>query len=133
MKLSTKGQYGARVMVDLATHYGEGPIPLRDIAKRQELSERYLEHLMLSLKAAGLVRSSRGAHGGFILARVPSQVKVSEVIQVLEGSMAPVHCVDDPNDCGRSSFCVTRDVWVKMKEAIVGVLESLTLQDLVRM
>ncbi|TET17129.1 MAG: Rrf2 family transcriptional regulator [Dehalococcoidia bacterium] len=131
MKLSTKGQYGARAMVELALHYGEGPILLKDIAKRQQISERYLEHLILSLKVAGLVKSMRGARGGFSLAKPPSQIRLSEIIQIVEGSIAIVECVDDPNLCSRADLCVTRDIWAEMKKAINGVLESTTLQDLV--
>ncbi len=132
MKLSTKGRYGARAMLDLALHYGEGPVLLKDIAKRQQLSERYLEHLILSLKAAGLVNSIRGAHGGFTLAKPPSQIRLSEIIQIMEGSIALVECVDDPKVCLRADLCVTRDIWSEMQKAMSGVLESTTLQDLIQ-
>lgn len=117
--------------MELALHYGEGPILLKDIAKRQQISERYLEHLILSLKVAGLVKSMRGARGGFSLAKPPSQIRLSEIIQIVEGSIAIVECVDDPNLCSRADLCVTRDIWAEMKKAINGVLESTTLQDLV--
>jgi len=130
MKLSTKGRYGSRAMLDLALHYGQGPILLKDIARRQEISERYLEHVIIPLRAAGLVISARGARGGFALAKPPSQIKLSEIIQVVEGSIAPVDCVDDPKLCSRSDFCVTRDVWAEMERAMSSVLESTTLQDL---
>lgn len=132
MKLSTKGRYGARAMMDLALHYGQGLVLLKDIAKRQQISERYLEHLILSLKAAGLVSSTRGARGGFTLTRPPSQIRLSEIIQIMEGSIAPVECVDDPKVCSLADLCVTRDIWSEMKEAMSGVLESTTLQDLVQ-
>jgi len=132
MKLSTKGQYGARAMVDLALHYGEGPVLLKDIAKRQQISERYLEHLMISLRVAGLANSMRGARGGFTLAKPPSQIKLSEIVQTVEGSLALVECVDDPNVCSRVDHCVTRDVWAEIKRAMDGVLESTTLEDLVQ-
>ena len=132
MKLSTKGRYGARAMLDLALHYGEGPVSVKDIAERQEVSERYLVHLMVSLKAAGLVKSMRGARGGFSLAEPPAQIKLSEIIQVLEGSIAPVECVDDPKACSRSERCVTRDIWAEMNRATSEVLESTTLEDLVQ-
>ena len=117
-------------MVDLALHYGEGPVLLRDIAKRQQVSERYLERLITLLKVAGLVISTRGAHGGFTLARPPSQIKLSEVIQTVEGSLAPVKCVDDPNICSLVDLCATRDIWIEMKGAMSRILESTTLQDL---
>ena len=132
MKLSTRGRYGARAMLDLAIYHGEGPILLKDIARRQHISERYLEHLVTSLKAAGLVSSKRGAHGGFALAKSPSEIRLCEVIQTVEGSIAPVECVDDPEVCPRAGLCVTRDVWIEMKKAMSRVLESITLQDLVQ-
>jgi len=132
MKLSTKGRYAARAMLDLALHYGEGPILLKNIAKRQQISERYLEHLIVSLKVAGLVNSIRGARGGFTLAKPPSQIRLSEIIQTVEGSIAPVECVDDPKVCSLADLCVTRDIWAEMKKAMSGVLESTTLQDLVQ-
>jgi len=132
MKLSTKGRYAARAMLDLAFHYGEGPILLKDIAKRQQISERYLEHLITPIKAAGLVTSMRGARGGFTLAKPPSQIRLSEIIQIVEGSIAPVECVDDPDICSRADLCVTRDIWTEMQKAMSGVLESTTLQDLIQ-
>jgi Rrf2 family cysteine metabolism transcriptional repressor len=132
MKLSTKGRYAVRAMLDLALHYGEGPILLKDVAKREHISERYLEQIILSLKAAGLVNSTRGARGGFMLTKPPSQIRLIEVMQVSEGSMAPVECVSDPEVCSRSSLCVTRDIWSEMTEAMSGILESTTLQDLIQ-
>ena len=131
MRLSTKGRYGARAMLDLALNSGKGPVLLRDIAKRQEVSEKYLEHSITTLRKAGLVRSIRGARGGYMLAKSPSQIRLSEIMEVLEGSMAPVECVDDPQVCQRAQLCVTRDIWAKMKEAIDNILESITLQDMV--
>lgn len=131
MKLSTKGRYAARAMLDLAFHYGEGLILLKDIARRQQISERYLEHLITPIKAAGLVTSMRGARGGFTLAKPPSQIRLSEIIQIVEGSIAPVECVDDPDICSRADLCVTRDIWTEMQKAMSGVLESTTLQDLI--
>ena len=132
MKLSTKGRYGARAMLDLALNYGKGPILLKGIARRQEISERYLEHLIATLKLAGLVKSVRGARGGYTLAKPPSQIRLSEIIETLEGSVALVECVDDPKVCHRVTFCVTRDIWGRMSEAMIGVLDSTTLEDLVQ-
>jgi Rrf2 family protein len=131
MKLSTKGRYGTRALLDLALHRAEGPVLLKDIAERQQISLWYLEHLIAPLIAAGIVRSSRGAKGGVWLAQPPEQIKLSTVIQLLEGSVAPVECVNDPAICSRSELCVTRDLWTTIKRAINGVLESTTLQDLV--
>ena len=131
MKISTKGQYGTRALLDLALHYGEGPLLIKDIAKRQGISQHYLEHIFIRLSAAGLVNGTRGAKGGFALAKPPAQIKISEVIQLMEGSLAPVQCVDDPKLCSRAASCVTRDIWADMKTAMSKVLESSTLQDLV--
>jgi len=131
MKLSTRGQYGTRALLDLALHSGEGPVILKDIAQRQQISLPYLEHLIAPLIAAGIIRSTRGARGGISLVKSPEEIKLSEVIQLLEGSIAPVECVNNPGICSRSAFCVTRDVWGELKQAIDGVLESTTLQDLV--
>lgn len=133
MKLSTRGRYGTRVLLDLAFRDGEGPVPLKDIAQRQQISLLYLEHLIAPLIAAGMIKSMRGARGGIWLAKLPHEIKLSEVIGLLEGSMAPVACVNDPKACPRSDSCVTRYIWIEMKEAMDGVLESKTLQDLVDM
>jgi len=131
MKLSTKGRYGTRAMLDLALHYGEVPVHLKDIAARQQVSERYLEQLVLSLKAAGLLKSVRGAKGGFVLARPPAEIKLIDIIQTLEGSICPVACVDDPDFCSRVDMCVTRDIWGELGKAMTQILDSQTLQDLV--
>ncbi len=130
MRLSTKGRYGVRAMLDLALNFGKEPVLLRNIATRLEVSEKYLEHCMSSLRNAGLVRSIRGSRGGYILAKLPSEIRLSVIIEVLEGSMAPVECVDDSEICQRTNLCVTRDIWVKIKEAIDNILESTTLEDL---
>jgi Rrf2 family protein len=130
MRLSTKGRYGVRALVDIALNSDGGPVLLRDIAKRQDISAQYLEHLVAPLIRAGILRSIRGAKGGIVLAKPPEEIGLSRVIEVLEGSVAPVECVDNPALCARSDECVTRDVWSDIKAAIVGVLEPLTLKDL---
>ncbi len=131
MKLSTRGQYGTRALLDLALHRGEEPVLLRDIAQRQQISLPYLEHLITRLTAGGIVRSTRGYRGGVWLAKPPEEVKLSEVIQLLEGSTAPTDCVNNPRVCPRSELCVTRDIWGELKKVTDEVLESITLQDLV--
>ena len=131
MKLSTRVRYGTRALVDLATHYGEPPQLIKEIARRQAISQHYLEQIIIVLKSAGLVKSIRGAKGGIILAKPPSSIRLSDIMNALEGSTAPVECVDDAAACNRSSFCVMRDVWVEMKGAIDGVLEKKTLQNMV--
>ena len=131
MKLSTRGRYGTRALLDLALHQGEGPVLLKDIAEREQISVRYLEHLITPLIAGGIVRTSRGAKGGVSLAKPTEEIKLSEVIQLLEGSIAPVECVNSPGICSRSKSCVTRDIWDELKQAMDGILRSTTLQDLV--
>ena len=131
MKLSTRGQYGTRALLDIALHYGNSPVPLKDVARRQEISVQYLEHLVSPLIKAGILRSTRGAGGGMTLAQSPEHLMLSKVIETLDGSVAPAECVDNPSICSRSSACVTRDVWEEVKRAITQVLESTTLQDLV--
>jgi Rrf2 family protein len=130
MKLSTRSRYGTRALVDIALNGKDKPVLLRDIARRQEISTMYLEHLITPLISAGIVRSIRGAKGGVWLAKPPREIKLSEVVLLLEGSLAPVECVDDPKYCRRSASCVTREVWSEIKEAMNHVLESTTLQDL---
>ncbi len=133
MKLSTKARYGARAMLELALNYGKGPLSLRDIAHRQEISQRYLERIMNVLVSAGLARSSRGQHGGFSLAKLPGQVRLSQVVQAVEGSIAPAPCVDDPKICNRVDICITRDIWEKLKKAMLEVLDSITLDNMIEM
>jgi Rrf2 family cysteine metabolism transcriptional repressor len=131
MKLSTRGRYGTRVLLDLALRWGEGPVQLKDIARNQQISVMYLEHLIRPLLAAGIVKSMRGARGGIWLVKPPQEIKLSEVIGLLEGSTDLVGCLDEPNTCPRTNSCVTRDIWAELKKAMDGVLESTTLQDLV--
>ena len=131
MKISTKGRYGTRALLDVALHQDDSPVQLKVIAQRQQISLHYLEHIVAPLIAAGLLRSTRGAYGGVSLGKPPQEIVLSEVIQVLEGSITPVECVDDPNVCSRADICATRDVWTEVKKAMAGVLESVTLQDLV--
>lgn len=131
MKLSTRGRYGTRALLELALHQGEGPVLLKDISQRQQIPLQYLEHLITPLIAAGMVLSTRGPRGGVSLAKPPEEIRLSEVIQLLEGSVAPVECINNPGVCSRSELCVTRDIWGEMKKAVNGVLESTTLQDLV--
>ena len=131
MKISTKGRYGTRALLELALHQEEKPMLLKDIARRQQISLQYLDRLISPLVTNGMIRSIRGAKGGVKLARPPEQIKLSEVIQLLEGSTAPVECINNPGICERSESCVTRDLWEKIKNAMDEVLESTTLQDLV--
>ncbi|MEJ2365540.1 MAG: Rrf2 family transcriptional regulator [Deltaproteobacteria bacterium] len=129
MKISTRGRYGTRLMLDLAAHHDKGPTPLREIAKRQDLSVKYLEQLIIPLKAAGLIRSVRGARGGYTLAKKPEKINVGQIIEILEGGMALVDCVQDPNGCERESQCLTRDIWLRMSKRLMDELSSLSLRD----
>ena len=131
MKVSTKGQYGTRLLLDLAMHLDEERVLLRDIASRQDISLFYLERIIAPLVAAGLVRTTRGPKGGISLAKPPEQINLSEVIQLLEGSTAPVECVNDPMVCNRSGMCATRDIWGELKKQTDSMLESITIHDLV--
>ncbi|MGY4707494.1 RrF2 family transcriptional regulator [Candidatus Bipolaricaulota sp. J31] len=130
MRFSTKTAYGVRVLLDLALHRAEEPIPLRDIAQRQDLPLAYLERLVSPLVAAGIVRTKRGVGGGVSLARDPSELRLDEVVRILEGSLAPLECVDDPQACTRANSCAVRELWRKVREAVVNVLAATTLQDL---
>jgi len=131
MKLSTRVRYGTKALLELALHWGEGPVLLKDIAQRQQIPLPYLEHLIGPLVQAGIVKSSRGTRGGVMLLKPPEEIILSEVIQLLDGSIAPVECVDKPETCPRSDLCVTHDIWDEIKEAVSKVLGSITLQDLV--
>lgn len=131
MKISTKGRYSTRAMLDLAMHSDNGLVQVRDISKRIAVSERYLELLLTPLRLAGLVKAYRGANGGFALTRHPSMIRLSEIIQALEGPTAPVECVDNAETCLRSTSCAAHQVWAEIKEAVDVVLESTTLQDMV--
>jgi Rrf2 family protein len=132
MKLSTKGRYGTRALMEMARHYGEGPLLLKNIAESQQISLQYLEHLIRPLVGAGIVKTTRGFKGGVWLGRPPSDIKLSETTRILEGDMSPVECIDNPETCTRSRTCATRDVWDEMKNAMYGVLDSTTLADLVK-
>ena len=129
MKICTRGRYGTRMMLDLAAHHDQGPTPLREIAKRQDLSVKYLEQLIIPLKAAGYIRSVRGARGGYTLARKPDKINVGQIIQVLEGGLSLVDCVEDARVCEREKNCPTRDIWLRMSERLMEELSSLTLSD----
>ncbi|HOS68590.1 MAG TPA: Rrf2 family transcriptional regulator [Bacillota bacterium] len=132
MILSTKGRYGLKIMYELALNYGEGPMSLKEVAQRQQLSETYLEQLIAHLKKAGLVKSIRGAQGGYELIRKPEEISVGEIIRTLEGPLAPSECVmvDEP-ECTKAENCVTRLIWEKIMEGINNVVDSITLNDMV--
>jgi Rrf2 family cysteine metabolism transcriptional repressor len=134
MKVSTRGRYGLRAMMDLEAHQKEGtPVFLSDIAKRQAISEKYLEQIFAALRTAGLVNSVRGRKGGFLLSTPPSETTASSIINVLEGPCTLVDCVSKPRTCDKSEKCAARDVWSLLGEKIDEVLSSFTLEQLVAM
>lgn len=130
VKLSTRAEYGLRAMFDLALHHGEGPIALKNIAERQDISEHYLEQLIASLRKDGLVKSVRGAQGGYTLSREPAEIRVGDIVRVLEGPLAPMDCVNEEEDecCHRAETCVTRGIWAKVRDSVNQVLDSYTLE-----
>lgn len=130
MKISTKGRYALRLMLDLALNGQGQPAALRDVAGRQDISEKYLEQLVAPMTRAGLLKSVRGASGGYLLTRSPADYTVGEILRTQEGSLAPVECADG-QACARSGQCVTVDLWRRLKEAVDGVVDATTLQDLV--
>ena len=130
MRLSTRARYGTRLMLELALNFDKGTIFLKDIAKKEEISQKYLSHLIIPLRANGLISSSRGAHGGYKLAKSPSQITLKEIVQTLEGGISFVECVKNPSICSRVSKCATRGIWEKLDEKISDELNSITLEDL---
>ena len=132
MKLSTRSRYGVRMMADLADNYGKNPVFLKDIAKREDISEKYLSIIVIPLRSSGLIQSTRGAHGGYTLARCPEEITVQDIFDALEGKICLVDCVNNPNDCPRVGICPTRDIWSVLGEKIRETLKSVTLADLVK-
>ena len=131
MQISTKGRYALRLMLDLAVHNTGELVKIKDISAREYISEKYLEQIISSLKKAGYVKSLRGAQGGYMLAREPETYTVGTILRLTEGSMKPVACLEDePNQCSRAGECVTLRLWKMLDEAIEGVLDKVTLQDL---
>ena len=134
VSFSTKGEYGVRLMVQLASHHGHGPASLAEIAQAEDLPRAYLEQLVMSLRDAGLVVSTRGARGGYELAREPSAIRMSDVLRALEGPLAPMVCAsEDPEHattCDRTAHCTVNVLWVRIRDAIAGALDGMTLADL---
>ena len=132
MKISTKGRYALRLMIDLAQHDAGGYIPLRDISRRQEISAKYLAQIVVQLSRAGFVTSTRGAQGGYQLARHPSEYTVGDILRITEGSLAPVACLEhEPIDCARANECITLDFWRGLYDVINQYVDSVTLEELV--
>ena len=131
MKISTKGRYALRLMIDLAEHQNAGFVTLKDIASRQNISKKYLEQIIQVVNKSGILKTSRGFQGGYQLARAPKEYTVGEILRLTEGNLAPVSCLDcDVNNCERAGNCPTLSMWKGLYEVIIKYLDSVTLQDL---
>ena len=133
MKISTRTRYGMRAILELALAYKAGPLQIKVIAERQNISNKYLEQLVGIMRSGGLVRSIRGPHGGYVLARNPKEIKLSEIFRILEGPVLTVECVENEDVCPSHADCVTRRLWIQVNEAMLSVLENKTLYDLMDM
>lgn len=130
MKISTKGRYGLRILMDLALHQSEKPRLIRDIAKSQQISEKYISRLVIALRKGGMIRSVRGVNGGFHLAMKPEDITLLDVIEVMEGPLSIVDCVSKPKSCAHSINCAPREVWCKLNEDIRTLMSGTTLSDI---
>jgi Rrf2 family protein len=130
VKLSTKGRYGTRIMMDIALNEDKGPVLLREISKRQDISEKYLGNLIALLRNANLLKSKRGSKGGYNLAKPPKDIDLFEILSCLEGDMCIVDCVADPMECDRASECVSRQIWGSLSGGIRDMMRAVTLQSL---
>lgn len=132
MKISTKGDYATRALQDLAMRYEKGPVPIETIAQRQALPARYLEQLLLILKRAGFLASKRGVNGGYYLAKAPREITLGQILRAVDGPIAPIYCVsENPREhCSQESFCVLRDVWAEVRDAVSAIVDHTTLQDI---
>ena len=135
IKLSTKGRYGTRLMLNLAHNYNNGneAVILKSVSDNEEISIRYLEQIVIPLKISRLVKSIRGAGGGYTLARHPSEIKVSEILHALEGSCCLVDCVEDPDYCDRIPICASYEIWKEASRLLKDYFDSITLQDLIKL
>jgi Rrf2 family cysteine metabolism transcriptional repressor len=135
MKLSKRGEYGLRALQDLAAHYGEGPVPNRDLAARNNVPPRFLEQILLTLKHGQIVRSQKGPRGGYYLARPPQQINLAEIVRLLDGPLAPISCVSEtayePCGCPDMEACGLRRVMREVRDVVAGLMERTTLADLV--
>ncbi|HML74862.1 MAG TPA: Rrf2 family transcriptional regulator [Anaerohalosphaeraceae bacterium] len=130
MKLSSRTRYGMRAMMELALEYGKKPLQIKSIADREDISNKYLEQLVAMLKSSGLVRSVRGPRGGYMLARNPAEIKLSEIFTTLEGPLIPVECVEHTEFCPKCPDCATRLIWTELYRALMSVLDNTTLKEL---
>ena len=131
MKLSTRSRYGTRMMLDLAQHYDEGPVQIRNVSKRENISVKYLEQLIIPLKKANFIKSVRGPKGGHMLAKPPEEITVGEIVRVLEGGINLSSCIENPEVCDRTSDCLTRGLWEETTKAMYEKLNSATLSKMI--
>ena len=131
MKLSTRSRYGTRMMLDLAQHYDEGPVQIRNVSKRENISVKYLEQLIIPLKKANFIKSVRGPKGGHMLAKPPKAITVGEIVRVLEGGINLSSCIENPEVCDRTSDCLTRGLWEETTKAMYEKLNSATLSKMI--
>lgn len=130
MKLSTRGEYSTRLMMELTKNYGKGPMQLKNISMAQDISLKYLGQMIIPLKIAGLVKSTRGAHGGYFLSKSPDEIKLIEILEATEGSLYIAECIENPDMCYRSKNCFERLIWEKASRASMEVFSSITLKDM---
>ena len=130
MKISTKGRYGLRILIDLATHDPGKPRLIRDIAQSQQISEKYISRLVIDLRRAKLIRSVRGINGGFHLAKLPEEITLLEILETMEGPISVVDCVRSPEKCKRQSLCPARDIWQQLNDGIRELTAKITLDDI---
>ena len=133
MKISTRGRYSLRMMIDLAQHYNEGYISLKDISERQDVSKKYLEQIIPFLNRSKLLKANKGHMGGYQLAKDPSEITVRDIVESAEGSLTPVSCMDDsPNSCVKCADCITLPIYEGLYDLINKYLEGITLQDIIK-
>lgn len=132
MRLTMKGDYGLRAMIDLAAHYGQGPVPSADIARRQAIPEHFLDQVLVTLRRAGLLRSQRGPSGGHLLARAPAKISMGEIVRAVDGTLAPMECIPNPTSCQLSDGCALRGVWAEVESETARILDGTTLDQLAR-
>ncbi len=131
MKISTKGRYALRLLTDLALHQADGYVSLKDISERQDISKKYLEQIVPMLNKSGILRTNRGNRGGYMLAKLPEECTVGDVLRATEGSLAPVSCLDyEVNDCPRAGSCATLFVWEGLNKVVSDYLDRITIQDI---
>ncbi|HNX59990.1 MAG TPA: Rrf2 family transcriptional regulator [Spirochaetota bacterium] len=130
MKLSTRSRYGIRLMLELSKNYGKGTIFLKDIARNQEISEKYLSQLIIPLRGAGLVQSTRGAHGGYSLGKPAAEISLYEIVKALDGPISVVECVTNPKVCSRYDICPTQKIWKGLNDSMIRYLTEISLESL---